>query len=232
MMGTLQRLGFCGVMVFIAACFLTAGCDSGSQKRAASAPAAPAPPPPPPPTTSAPSPPPVSEWKPDPKLLDELEPYRDVGDYQIRIPKFCEPQPTSNLSGKFSSFTKIKRWAGRLRSDGTRFVMSMLTATDLPADIKPSQIAQEEIDSILSEVEDVHGNSEWREGPSEPGQIGGMPFVKMGVEGAMNGKKAHWVRYTTKNNGTTMVLSVLDFESDGKRSFDIGVASLLTFRKK
>ncbi len=59
-----------------------------------------------------------------------------------------------------------------------------------------------------------------------------MPFVKDTVEGNAGGKKGHWVRYITKNGATTIVLSVLDFESDDNHPFDIGVASLLTFRKK
>jgi hypothetical protein len=231
-MGTFQRLGFYGVIVFLAASFLTAGCDSGGKNRTASAPPPPPPPPPPAAPSTPPGPPLASAWQPDPKLLGELDTYWDVGDYQIRVPKFCEPQPTSNLAGKYSSFTKIKRWAGRLRNDGTRFVLSLLIATDLPDDVKSKQVAEEEIDSIMSEVEDVHENSEWHEGPSEPGQIGGMPFVKMSVEGNMGGKRGHWVRYITKNATTTIVLSVFDFESDDKRSFDIGVASVLTFRKK
>jgi hypothetical protein len=231
-MGTLRRLGFYGVMLFLAAFLLTAGCDTGGKSRPA-APARPAPPPPPPPTAATqPSPPPVSEWKPDPKLLDELEPYRDVGDYQIRVPKFCEPQPASNLGGKFSSFTKIKRWAGRLRNDGTRFVLSLLTATDLPADATSNEVAEEEIDSIISELEDLHQNTEWHEMAPESGQIGGMSFVKDRVEGTMGGKKGHWIRYITKNGPTTIVISVFDFEGDDKRQFDIGLASALTFRKK
>jgi hypothetical protein len=230
-MGTFQRLGFYGVIFFLAAFLLTAGCDSGAKNRTAFAPAPP-PPPPPPPIASRPTPPPVSEWKPDPKLLGELDDYRDVGDYQIRIPKFCEPQPTSNLGGKFSSYTKIKRWAGRSRNDGTRFVLSVLTATDLPADARSVQIAQEELGSIIDELQNLHENTEWHEGPSEPGQINGIPFVKNTIEGKMGGKKGHWVRYIAKNGATTIVISVFDFESDDNHPFDLGLASALTFRKK
>jgi hypothetical protein len=230
-MGTLQRLGFYGVVFFMAASFLAAGCDTGGQNRGV-AHAPPAPPPPPPPSSAPPSPPPVSDWTPNSKLLDELEPYRDIGDYQIRVPKFCEPQPGSNLGGKYSSYTKIKRWAGRLRSDGTRFVLSVLIATGLPDDANSHQVVQEEIDTIMSELLDVRQDSHWHDAASEPGQISGMPFTRTKIEGDMAGKKGHWIRYVTRNAKTMLVLSVFDFETDDKRQFNIGMASALTFRKK
>ena len=125
-MGTLQRLAFCGAIFLIAASLLTAGCDSGRQSRPIPAPAPPAPPPPPP--TPPSGPPPVSEWKPDPKLLDQLDAYRDLGDYQIRIPKECLPQPISALPTEFASYTKVKIWAGEVRDDGTRLQIVMITA--------------------------------------------------------------------------------------------------------
>ncbi len=232
-MGTLQRLGFYGMVFFLAASFLTAGCDTSGQNRRTAPTPPPAPPPPPPPPSSATaSPPPASDWTPNPKLLDELEPYRDVGDYQIRIPKFCEPQPSSNLGGKYSSFTKIKRWAGRLRDDGTRFVLSVLIATDLPEDANSHQVVQGEIDTIMSELLDVRQDSHWHDSASEHGQISGVPFERTKIEGDMGGKKGHWIRYVTRNAGTMFVLSVFDFENQDKRQFDIGVASALTFRKK
>jgi hypothetical protein len=230
-MRAIRRLGLFAVMCFLVASFLTAGCDSGRQNRPAP-PAPPAPPPPPPPSTPRVTPPTVSDWKPDPKLLNELDTYWNVGDYQIRVPKFCEPQPPSNLGGKYSSYTKIKRWAGRLRNDGTRFMLSVLTATDLPADTNPNDVANEELHSIMGDVEDIHANSEWHEGRHEPGQISGMPFAKTTIEGNAGGKKGHWIRYITKNGATTIVISVLDFDNDDKRSLDVGITSVLTFRKK
>ena len=84
----------------------------------------------------------------------------------------------------------------------------------------------------MREVQDVQQNTEWHAAASEPGQIGGMTFLKTNVEGTMGGKKGHWIRYITKNGATTMVLSVFDFESGDNRQFDIGIASALTFRKK
>ena len=59
-----------------------------------------------------------------------------------------------------------------------------------------------------------------------------MPFVKNQHRREHGGKKAAGSAILPRTAGTTIVLSVFDFVSDDKRAFDIGLASLLTFRKK
>ena len=196
-MGAFQRIGPCGVMLLIAVFSLATGCDSGRQNRPAvpTPPAPPAPPPPPPnaptsPPPNAPTPtsPPTANWNPDPKLLSELDDYRDVGDHQIRIPKFCESQPSTTLAGKCTAYTKIKRWAGPLRSNGTRFVLSVLIAKDMPNDVDFCYIGREEVKS-LHELQNLPGKYEWEQWHAEHGQINGLPFIRIDSREAWTAKR-------------------------------------------
>ena len=52
-------------------------------------------------------------WQPDPTVLDELEPYQDVEDYQIRLPKGCETVPTPQ------NVPYSKSWRGEDRRQQT-----------------------------------------------------------------------------------------------------------------
>ena len=229
-MGTFQRLGFYGVMFFIAASFLAVGCDSGRQNRPRPAPAPPAPPPPPPASPSAP--PPVSEWKPDPKLLGELDDYRDIEDYQIRIPKDCIPEPVSAFFGDAAAFSKARAWASSLRHDGTRMLMVMIMA-DLPPTFPDYRFtAEEEVGPVLGGFRRSSKASDWQHTAAEAGTINNVPFVRVNLQGAIENRKVHGVLYLTKTVGKLAGIWIIDFDSSEKTQLDIGVASVLTFRKK
>jgi hypothetical protein len=232
-MRTLQRLGLCGATFFLAASLFSAGCGPGAQNKSVPAPAPPAPPPPPPPTASAPVPAAVVEWKPNPALLDQLDDYLTVGDYEIRLPKECEPQPVSTLPAEMAASTKVKRWAGPMRQDGSRFLLSMVAAKYPPDDRSSEYTAKHDLKSILTDFEALSGSSEWEQLPgAETAQINGLPFHKTNFQGTANGKKAKWVCYVTQNAGKLIALSVFDFELPNSRSFDVGTTAIFTFRKK
>jgi hypothetical protein len=229
-MGTLQRLGFYGVVFFMAASFLAAGCDTGGQNRRTAPTPPPAPPPPPPPP--APTPPPVVEWKPDPKLQGELDDYRDIGDYQIRIPKVCLPQPVDSLPLEVASFTNAKVWAGDRRGDGTRLQIAMVTCTMPKNNPDFAATAEGEIDFIVKGVVKKAGMTEVRKTPVESGTVAGIPFVRTFLKGSVSGQTIEIVNYLTKNGGTFVWLMAGDAEPHSQKSLNAATASILTFRKK
>ena len=124
---------------------LSSGCGSSAPQPQPAPPpqAAVAPPTPAAPVAAAPLP----VWEPDPAVLDELEPYRDVEGYEIRLPKGCETvPPPQNVP-----YLKALGWKGPPRENGSRFAFAILLITAPPS-----------VGDYASSRRNKNSNSSWK----------------------------------------------------------------------
>jgi hypothetical protein len=217
----LQRFRRCALMFVAVAALLMGGCGPDNSGQKASTPKPPAPPV----AVAVPSPP-LVDWKPDPALLDQLESYQDVEGYEIRLPKGCKPTSVPMPYGK------IRVWQTPMRDDNTQFMLAIMLVTVPPGVSDYALTAEQELDSILIGFKKTSKFSDWQQAPTESGQVGGVPFVRVCFQGVVNGVKGYGSYYVTKNAGTFVAISIVDFEPHSKESLGLGKASILTFRKK
>jgi hypothetical protein len=172
---------------------------------------------------------PLPVWQPDPALLDELEPYRDVDGYQIRLPKGCEAVPTPPVP-----YTKATGWKGPSRADGSKLAVFLLATTVPPTAPDYAFTAQQELNAQVQGFKKTCGLSDWHETMAESGQVGGALFVRLNFQGvvANTSVKAHGFYYLTKEGGTIVALIIMDIEPHDGDSLKLGTAAILTFRKK
>lgn len=205
---------------------LVFGCDNSTTDESASRPVAPTPSP-------VPLPPPISalpNWKVDPALLDQLEPYRDIEGFQIRLPKEWQTKPVPGSV----PFSKTLAMEGPARDDGTKIAFMITVTTYPPGSPDTAFTAERELNSIIDGFNKSIGLVDMQQDTVESGQIDSVPFVRVRWQGtAANGLvKGHGFHYLTKDTKTGVWVVFFDTEPHHKESLKLGTAAVMTLRKK
>jgi hypothetical protein len=166
----------------------------------------------------------ASAWEPDKALLDQLEPYQDVEGYQIRLPKgySLTQLPMATPAGM-----KLFFWMGPRQADGgASFVQVSLVAL-------PSQETKLNLATALAGAQDAlkAQQREWQQTPAEPGQINGLPSLRVQNRGAQGGAKVRGFMYAVQDGSTLIMISGAAPEANAD-ALKLAEAAALTFRKK
>lgn len=173
---------------------------------------------------------PLPVWSPDPALLEQLGPYQDCGDYQIRVPKGYTrvPPPLGAPPGG-----QVFRWAGTVRPDGHRPAIMMAVAVPPPQERLASgdQVLNQMFSEKRGDIPNVTPKA------VQSGQVNGLTFARANWEGigmgpGMGGQRLHGWDYVCVDGSTVIFLHCQDVEPYQGQSLALGQAAVLTFRKK
>jgi hypothetical protein len=183
-----------------------------------------------------PAPPPADEsagnlpvWEPNPKLLEQLDPYQAVGDYEIRPPKGYESKSGQEPG---AAPTSLKRfyWSLPRRQDNTSAALSIIMETaPLPQLYAPS--LRNQLAGLSAPNESA---TDWQQKPIELGTVNGITFARRSWQCVYRGKtkKTCQFRYVSKDSGALITILAQDEEPYGEESLKLLNAAALTFRKK
>ena len=167
-------------------------------------------------------------WEPYPKFLDQLDPYQDVGDYQIRLPKGYEkssrqiPQP--NPTGM-----KMYQWALRRADESVAAITVFIETSPMP------QLYARSAENQIADLSEAgQGDSDWQQKPIRVGHIQwhNLCEKEFAVRGKWKDKKTFQFCYVSKDSGTLITILARDEEPHNQESLKLLNAAVLTFRKK
>lgn len=169
-----------------------------------------------------------SSWTPAPELLEQLGPYQDCGDYQIRVPKGYRKYDlnaplTSSVGGT------LLGWGGPLEPNGTRPVITVLV---LPMPLGASSRTREQaLDEMLRSLK--KDRSAWQQTPTELGEINGLSFARANWTGLdRRGLRDHRTAYAYVEGRTLIEAECGGVEPNQGPALELGNAAILTLRKK
>jgi hypothetical protein len=160
-------------------------------------------------------------WQPDPALLDQLDTARDLGAYEMRVPKGYTqvPEPAGAPGG-----AKMLGWAGANRPDSTApTVIAMLISA--PAGQAEKTSPEEFLQKALDGVKRRRVN--WTQTPAEGGQINGLSFLR-----ARWSLKMHGFIYVSRDGSTFIQLNSQDIDPNHEPPLKLAETAILTFKKK
>jgi hypothetical protein len=214
---------------------LVSGCGSGAptpQQPTVSKGTAP-PPPPPLSPTSPPTPvaAPVTAWEPSALVLEQLEPYKDVAGYQIRVPKGWIASAAQASPG-----AKMFVWYG-VRPNDNKGAVLRICVLEPPEPASPDY--QEFKKATLDSAFDDGLKTVTRDGgvtaDKQTGEVNGIPFARTNAafrKEADGGYVVQSVLYVGKDGLSIVILTFSDVESRYAESAKLGISAILTFRKK
>jgi hypothetical protein len=162
--------------------------------------------------------------------LDQLEPYQDVEDFQIRLPKdlgLKEP-PETPLPG-----ISIRTWKGPARADGSRPNFYLKLITPPPDNHTMDGVTLESCLSGVLAPDEMRG-PDYQQGPIESGQINGVAFLRTNFEFTWpgTGVKVHGSSYSGKQGGTFIGIRIHDYEPQHEESLKLLSTAIFTLRRK
>ncbi len=180
----------------------------------------------PPPLPKPAAAPKLPVWQPDPTLVEQLGPYEDIDGFQIRPPKGYQSMQVPGAPAG----AKVVAWAGPERADGTRPSVQLMLLSPPPE--APIYTIEQVLDSSLRNTK--KRRSEWQQTATESGQVNGIAFVTASWQGTITevGMKGHGVEYAGKEGATIIQLKTQDVEPHHGEALKLGIAAILTFRKK
>ena len=128
----------------------------------------------------------VPVWQPDPALLDQLDDYREVEGYEIRIPKECDSAPIPPEMQDIP-YAKSKMLWTKLRLSNDDSALSLvLVVAQLPRGVAgdgvtPDQMLKQILDADKKNI--VSNLSDWQHTPPESGRVGDVPFARVSYHG-------------------------------------------------
>jgi len=175
----------------------------------------------------------ATAWEPDPAILDKLGPYYDVKGYEVRVPKGWNLAPGADYS---SVKRVLYEWHGPQRDDGTQpeFVVAWIV-------MQPSQkeVASgldwlfDDLSGPFAEEGDENSKSSGHVTEKQSGQVNGVRFVRgMITKRGITGANTQSAFYVGRDGPTVVLLRFTDAQSHFKESAKLGVAAIVTFRKK
>jgi hypothetical protein len=166
-------------------------------------------------------------WQSDKAFEEQLGPYQDAGDYQIRVPKGYDlpSNPPKAPPGGTMLF-----WRQR-RDDGSISLLSVVVATpSAPPDfarLTIEQMVNQPAEGLRKETGDV------QQGPVEGGIINGLRFLRNQYQGTPreSPRKMYACTYACKDGGVSIIVAARDEESH-QDTLKLLTAAIMTFRKK
>jgi hypothetical protein len=173
----------------------------------------------------------TKEWRADPALMDQLQPYQDVEGFEIRLPrelKFCIRQ-VGPLPGLIEC-----TWTGSLRTDGSKPTLLLKLITPPPA--AAAAIASATLEDGLEGVMPPNGvrGPDYHQESVEMGQINGISFARVKFRFTWSGTQriVRGASYSGKQGGTFIGLRMHDYDPYQEESMKLLNAAVMTLRKK
>lgn len=165
-----------------------------------------------------------SDWKPDPKLLSQLEPERSFDAYTMRIPRgfTVEEKEQTSEKGKVTFFM-IK---GAKRPDGTMPEMTVITGT-----IASAAYVAVSADALLNMNLGLDGKSSLVQSETEDGQIGDLEASRQYFKFAEKGHTIHGFGYATTDGHTNAQIIVGEQEPYSMTFLPLAETAARTLRK-
>jgi len=157
-------------------------------------------------------------------MLEKLDGYQDIDNYQIRPPKEYPRVPGQTLP----PVTKIFGWGGTLRPDQTAPMITVMVVKPIPVKKPPEQLMQDVLNSIKQRRQD------WQQSTFERGTINGLTFLRARWSGTEPNKrwKMHGLVYMALDGTTLIEISTQDVEPNDKEALQVSEAAALTFKRK
>lgn len=225
----LKRSRVCTAMILSVSVMLTTGCEGPEPPRQT----------PDQPVNSPSSPPertafPPLSWQTASALLDQLEPYQDVEDYEVRVPKGYEAKETP----PFGPIKKQITWLGKQRPDKPRPSLYILMCKTSPEEV--ASTSREKLFGMALPSRDERG-SDWQQTQPETGQVGGLTFWatqwqgtirSTDVLGTTKSLDCRGIVYAVKGSDIFVVLAIQGANRDDEETMKLLTTAVLTFRKK
>jgi hypothetical protein len=163
-------------------------------------------------------------WTPDSAVLEKLDAYQDIDNYQFRPPKGYP-----SVSGKtLAPGSKIFGWGGTLRPDQTAPMITVMVVKPMPVQKPPEQLMQDFLNGIKQRRQD------WQQSTFERGSVNGLTFLRARWSGTEPTKrwKMHGLMYVAQDGTTLIEISTQDVEPNDKEALKISEAAALTFKRK
>jgi hypothetical protein len=213
-----------GSMLFgVVVGLLVSGCDSSKSSQQGSLSA----------EIPAPTPllPPVQGWKPDPAVLERLEPYRDMAGYQIRAPKDWIANDQLSLAG---GKTFLWHTARPGKNKATELCIMVIEA---PKATSPryEEFKKATLDAVFDGFLQSSTKSGFGHTAKQSGQVNGIPFARMEMTIHRNTPVPHDEQsaiYVGKDEHAIVVATFSDVQSHYAESAKLGVSAILTLRKR
>jgi hypothetical protein len=167
-------------------------------------------------------------WKPDAKLLDQLDPPTEVAGYLVRPPKGYKRTDTRPKSAPIT----IANWEAPHKDGGDRVCLDV-SVWEITEEQRPK--AQPE--TVLKGALDARAKiaDPFSRLPIEHGTLGGLAFVRSGWSGQILFQKQKTMKgyhYIALDGNRLIQLSAQAEAADRPDLLDLVEAGLLTFQKK
>ena len=163
-------------------------------------------------------------WEPDPTFLDKLTPARQVGNFDIRIPKEYE-----FMEGPAQTGIKLHVWTGKSRPDESLPQLTITLVTPPPGE---TATLEEFLTSIAGGVQRRRTN--WSQTATERGKVNGLEFLRVRWSGRekIKGANMHGFIYVAQDGSNFIQLSSQDIEPHHEQSLQLAEAATLTIKKR
>ncbi len=174
--------------------------------------------------------PPATGSEPDKTLVDQLEPYQNAEGYQIRLPKGFTPTPlpvTPPEGQKLLFWMSSGQQPSGASSAGSALVF--LATTRSPGEAKYNLEP-----TLAYAAKQMSGNMrDWKQMPSEPGQVNGFPCLRIQFQGVMtkSGLTSRGYVYVIQDESMVIALTI-QIAGGNADTLRVAEAAVLTFRKK
>lgn len=167
-------------------------------------------------------------WQPDAALLEQLDSPKDLGGYEMRVPKGYTqlPEPAGAPAG-----TRVFGWAGVTRPNGTAPTVIGMLISPPPAQAEKTSM-EEFLQKALNGVKRRREN--WTQTTAESGQINGLTFLRARWSGTDPAKnlKMHGFMYVARDGTTFIQLASQDIDPNHEPPLKLAETAILTFKKK
>ncbi len=175
----------------------------------------------------------LADWQPDANVLEEMGPYEELGDYEIRWPRFYRNYEDYQTRINWPGGMSVHFRSGPVQPPGIVPILAVFLR-EIPADARDTPLEQI-TDEVLSAMkEEMHFGADWQQSPVESGRINGLTFQRFAWQGniANAPRKAHGYIYTARDGGVFLMFFCFGFEPHHDEALETCNASLMTFRKK
>ncbi|MDQ2687549.1 MAG: hypothetical protein M3Y28_06735 [Armatimonadota bacterium] len=167
-----------------------------------------------------------STWKPDPKLLSQLQPERAFGSYLMRIPKgyTVEEKITNIDGGQIARYT----FKGPANADGSVPQMYIVTALAGPGYVALS------VDTLFKNEKFLDDKPGLTVTDLQDGNDGALDLSREYFKFQDNTDKMQWVhgfRYAATDSRTNIQIIFGDQEPNNKTTLPLAEAAVLTLHK-
>ena len=181
----------------------------------------------------------ASQWKPDAKLLSQLQPERQFGSFSMRIPVgfTAWPPKTASLNQGQTTLYAVK---GPNRPDGSFLLILIVTGSSNPGYHTTS------VDGLINSTALLNNKADVKKSEIQIGEVGmelaaGRQYFKY-TDKAINmfpkyrgdpnmSLAAHGLAYATTNGQTDIVVAAIDAEPYNATSLPLAEAAVLTLRR-